>query len=275
VQEIGSELKSMREAKGYSLEDVQQATKIRIRYLEAIEAGDLSAMPGMVYARGFIKSYAEYLGVNGQELLEKHGLAADREPHPADTGLRKSSAPIASKRSTVSTSRLVPQVLALVGVLAVLTLGYVFIVNRGDNGQTQQQVNDQEKAKTQTTAGAATPATPAPAPTPAVKPVEPPKPKTVVQQVEKGQNQATFAVTGGEPLTLVLSAASNCWVQVQADGKTIDSGTIKAGDSRTWKANKSLSVLTGNSKGVTMKLNDQVVEFEPQLRGYTYAFQSK
>lgn len=54
------------------LDDVERRTKIRKKYLEALEDGDWSVLPGEVYARGFVRSYAECVGLDGLELLEKY-----------------------------------------------------------------------------------------------------------------------------------------------------------------------------------------------------------
>ena len=281
MQELGMELKSIRESKGLSLEQVQQETKIRSRYLEAIEAGDLSVLPGMVYARGFIKSYAEYLGVDGQELLERHGLAAENRPtaDAADASLRRSapvSAP-ASKRFSFGGARMLPQVALVVVVLGVVSLVYALVVKSGGEGQETTdkpaQTQSVDKQKQQTAAQDLTQPEPqqqAVVPTP-----EPPKPKTVVQEQQKAQNRTTYAVTSTDPMTLHMSASDSCWVQVIADGKTIETGIVKAGESRSWQANQSVSILTGKSKFITLKVNDQPVQFEPQLRGYTYEFQKQ
>ncbi len=61
LEELGAELKSLRESKGLSLEDVAAATCIRQNFLEDIEKGDFSRFKALVYARGFVRTYAELL----------------------------------------------------------------------------------------------------------------------------------------------------------------------------------------------------------------------
>ncbi|WP_241781708.1 helix-turn-helix domain-containing protein [Paenibacillus sp. DMB5] len=73
MSELGRHLKEARLQKGMSLDDVQEVTKIRKKYLEAIEAGDYKVLPGSFYVRAFIKTYAEAVGVNPDELMEEHG----------------------------------------------------------------------------------------------------------------------------------------------------------------------------------------------------------
>ncbi|KUJ90347.1 MAG: hypothetical protein XD37_1433 [Thermoanaerobacter thermocopriae] len=72
MKELGEFLKSERIKMGLTLEEIQEITKIRIRYLKAIEDGDFSVMPALVYAKGFVKSYAEALGLDGNELVKKY-----------------------------------------------------------------------------------------------------------------------------------------------------------------------------------------------------------
>ncbi len=68
---IGQKLKQVREAKRLTLEKVFEATRIRVPYLQALEADDLSAMPSLVQARGYLRNYAEYLGLNFDQLLDE------------------------------------------------------------------------------------------------------------------------------------------------------------------------------------------------------------
>lgn len=66
---VGSILKDTRIKKGYSLERVEQATKIRVKFLFAIEADSYESLPSVSYAKGFVKNYAEYLGLSSKDVL--------------------------------------------------------------------------------------------------------------------------------------------------------------------------------------------------------------
>ncbi|WHX27229.1 DUF4115 domain-containing protein [Virgibacillus halodenitrificans] len=70
--EVGSRLKEAREAKGLSLDSLQETTKIQKRYLKAIEDGNLHILPGKFYARAFIKEYANAVGIDPAELLQEY-----------------------------------------------------------------------------------------------------------------------------------------------------------------------------------------------------------
>ncbi|OWA33823.1 hypothetical protein B9G55_21040 [Saccharibacillus sp. O16] len=72
MSDLGQQLKDARLQKGLSLEDVQEMTKIRKRYLEAIEQGDFKVLPGSFYVRAFIKTYAEAVDLDAEALLQNH-----------------------------------------------------------------------------------------------------------------------------------------------------------------------------------------------------------
>src|SRR5215208_7609945 len=79
--EIGRFLEQKRKERGLSLEEVEQATKIRKRYLTGLERANYSILPDAVYARGFLKTYANYLGLDGEALSRqlKSGTKVRRE----------------------------------------------------------------------------------------------------------------------------------------------------------------------------------------------------
>lgn len=69
MKTVGEILKSNRLAKGYSLEQVEQTTKIRLKFLQDIENDDYSRLPSLSYAKGFVKNYGEFLGLNTDNVL--------------------------------------------------------------------------------------------------------------------------------------------------------------------------------------------------------------
>ena len=72
LTELGARLKEARLARGYSLEDLQNITKIQKRYLIGIEEGNYAIMPGSFYVRAFIKQYAEAVGLDADEVLTEY-----------------------------------------------------------------------------------------------------------------------------------------------------------------------------------------------------------
>ncbi len=72
MKEIGRRLKARREELGLTMDQVQAETKIRRRYLEALEAGKDEVIPGEVYVKGFLRFYANFLGLDGVGLVKEY-----------------------------------------------------------------------------------------------------------------------------------------------------------------------------------------------------------
>jgi hypothetical protein len=80
---IGQKLESARQAKGVSVSEAGQATKILSKFIEAMEADDFGVLSAPVYAKSFIKMYAKYLGIDDRplvdEYVEQHAPKAQRQ----------------------------------------------------------------------------------------------------------------------------------------------------------------------------------------------------
>jgi hypothetical protein len=70
VTPLGGQLRAERERRGAVLEQVSEVTKIRKTYLEALEAHDWKALPADVFTRGYVRAYAQYLGLDQEHLLK-------------------------------------------------------------------------------------------------------------------------------------------------------------------------------------------------------------
>ncbi|PWU20730.1 MAG: hypothetical protein C5B48_12165 [Candidatus Rokuibacteriota bacterium] len=70
--EIGSSLRAARERQGLDLYEVEQAVKIRAKYLRALEEEDFDVLPAQTYVRGFLQAYADFLGLDGQLYVDEY-----------------------------------------------------------------------------------------------------------------------------------------------------------------------------------------------------------
>ena len=71
MREVGAQLRRRRLERGEDLDDVAKSLRIKASYLVEIEQGDLTALPGRPYALGFLRSYADYLGFDGDDLVDR------------------------------------------------------------------------------------------------------------------------------------------------------------------------------------------------------------
>lgn len=157
--QIGAILEKKRLEKGLSLKEVEQATKIRTRYLEGLEREDPTSLPDPVYARGFLKTYANFLGLDGEQLSRefRDHRAPRRERQPGYERLQKDEfdQPLINpggvddaERSGVSGATILTIVLAvLVLALVIGTLYYVgarSTVDSSDSAPEEEPIVDQE-----------------------------------------------------------------------------------------------------------------------------------
>lgn len=130
---IGAILRQARARREIELAEVEAATRIRLKYLRAIEAEEWDVLPEGVYARGFIRTYASFLGLDGERLAEDYRREVEGgESHsvpdaPAAPGPR--SRPVRGRRQRRGLTGI-----AIVGVLAVAALALVALPLGGDGG---------------------------------------------------------------------------------------------------------------------------------------------
>lgn len=98
VHKLGEVLRAAREAKGVDLVRVERETKIRERYLAALENGDYRDLPGAVYTRGFLRNYGAYLGLDTEYLLDLYRIETDANPS-ARRALPAPPRPIGTRRT--------------------------------------------------------------------------------------------------------------------------------------------------------------------------------
>jgi cytoskeleton protein RodZ len=102
--EIGASLREARETRGYSLDDVRKELRFRERYLTALEEERWELLPGDAYAKGFLRAYAEFLGLNGTLYVDEYN---ERVAGPRDAPIVPESLAPARRRSSSLLTRTV------------------------------------------------------------------------------------------------------------------------------------------------------------------------
>ena len=152
---LGDRLKEARKAKGFTLDDLQEITKIQKRYLAGIENEEFSSMPGAFYVRAFIKQYAEAVGLDADEMLSLYKGSA--ETVEAVEEEQKMAAPNLTRSRPRSTNRLnevMPKIIVALFIIVIL-LVMAFLVKHNAANKTDMpvspedpiQVEDQPKSK--------------------------------------------------------------------------------------------------------------------------------
>lgn len=267
MRELGELLRKAREARGLTISDVQEATKIRSRYLEAIEQGDFEALPGEVYVKGFLRNYAEAVGLCGDEVVARY--KAERARIEAEKAREASP----DKRRNVSQKARIPRhLLVAVGTVAVVAVvvgvtvwrhGHVpaglaevsgpqdaqYVERATDVATGDALVLSEDQALPEAGPEEVTPEAGLQA---ARKTTSQPAPTTSSPSAGPATREGSPVGEGHE---LSVSITERCWVRVVADGKVVFERSMLAGEQATWRARESIRMKVGNASGIDVTYN--------------------
>ncbi|MRH42647.1 DUF4115 domain-containing protein [Aquibacillus halophilus] len=143
--ELGARLKEARETKQLSIEDVQKITKIQTRYLQAIEKGNFSAMPGNFYVRAFIKEYATAVDLDPDLLIEEHKAelpASSDESSIQYTRVQRSRKDTSSTKSPAIFSFLPTAIVIILIVGTIFAFWYFYQKSQADDTNEPRQTEE-------------------------------------------------------------------------------------------------------------------------------------
>lgn len=225
---VGEALRSARMAKQIPLQRVERDTKIRLAHLEALEAGEYRKLPAPVYARAYLRTYATYLGLDPAPLV----AAFNEECDVADPKGVQSEARVRGGGPVISAG----PIIALSVVVLALALGYYFYQQYG------QFVGSLPFGQGLTFNPVAT-ATPQPTQVVVSRPTSTPKPSP------------TATATPIPSVTVAVKIMERCWFQVAVDGTPVYTGTLEAGETRSWTGKSKVAMRAGNPNGVEVSVD--------------------
>jgi transcriptional regulator with XRE-family HTH domain len=140
LTELGNRLKEAREAKGLSLEELQNITKIQKRYLIGIEEGNYSIMPGKFYIRAFIKQYAEAVELNPEEIFDFYKNDVPSVVNTELPGLSRVKSRKSIPEGNSKVLDILPKVLIAIFILGAAALIY-YLLQQNPEDKTNEQVD--------------------------------------------------------------------------------------------------------------------------------------
>jgi cytoskeletal protein RodZ len=259
---FGEKLRRERELRGISLDQIATATKISTRMLKALEDEKFDLLPGGIFNKGFIRSYAKFLGIDEEQAVADYVAATGPEepinnlPQIADVPERPTRR--LDEEGTVSWTTIVVLVL-------LVAVGY--------GGWTYHTHRKAEKESRTATAPVAAISTP---------PIETPPQERKLQKAEittpklpataalestpaksgppSTASPAALKTDAAEPapkpsVDLVIRTSEESWVQAIADGKTVFSETLPASSEKHVTASRRITLTVGNAGGVEVTYN--------------------
>lgn len=290
---LGDTLREAREKQGLTYKDIEKGTSIRALYIEYIEKGEYDELPGDVYTKGFIRSYANFLKLDANALVQ--AFTAERHKGAAPAAQQKPAAPKAAPEKPQAKKPSAPSVQPAAKP--------VEKAEKVEKAETVEQPAERPAAPKQEAAPRKAPVQPKatavkpqpkqqPKKAPASKPTAPRftaqdfnEPKrsngkliAIVAVVLVVLAGAVYALSGSDdsakkPATqqtqqteapapktydgveVTATFTADCWLEVKADGKTVYEGTLKKGDSQTWKGTDKVTVRVGDAGAVSFSVN--------------------
>ena len=291
---LGDTLREAREKQGLTYKDIEKGTSIRALYIEYIEKGEYDELPGDVYTKGFIRSYANFLKLDANALVQ--AFTAERHKGAAPAAQQKPAAPKAAPEKPQAKKPAAPSVQPAAKP--------VEKAEKAAKAEKAEKPAEQPAAPKQEAAPRKAPVQPKAAdvkPQPKQQPKKAPAskpaaPRFTAQDFNEPKRSngkliaivavvlvvlacAVYALSGSDdsakkpaaqqqtqqteapaPKTydgveVTATFTADCWLEVKADGKTVYEGTLKKGDSQTWKGTDKVTVRVGDAGAVSFSVN--------------------
>jgi transcriptional regulator with XRE-family HTH domain len=237
---LGQDLKRQREARGISLEDMASSTKIVGRYLEALENDRFAAMPAGFFIKGIIRTYADFVGLDANEVLGRY-----REAGVFDEPAKAHGHPAVAGAEPERRNRLVAWGLIGGGVLLVIVLAVLWSHRR------PRPAPVSAAPRVTSSVGQSQPAA-----SPASSLPSPPSASPPAEKVEKQAAEPAPVREEWKGLTMDFSFREETWIQVSTDGVPKIIGLFQAGEKARAQAEKEILIaVLGNAGGVIFQLN--------------------
>ncbi len=246
--DFGSFLKHARETRGVSLQQVAETTRISARVLAALERNDASKLPGGIFSRAFVRSYAREVGLDPETAVARF-VAAFPDASGADDGPKPAGGE--DLEAFESRRKMVATLLQLLGFSLLIVV--VVILYSSMRGSPTPPAELRQRSTT------SAPAPPSASPQPVV-----PNPSMAEPQVP-GSAPAGAAPATGSParhaalpaqsISVVIGASEACWIAVTADGVRVADRTLQAGDRVEYQARGRLTLWVGNAGALSITIN--------------------
>ena len=234
METIGEYLKRVREACGYSLDDVAGITKINLRYLEAIEQDEFARIPGEIFCQGFIRSYAKCIGISEEEISRRIRETSKTEPQAVHTENQDNQA-IRNAVNKPGKARIILPV--AVGVILTALLLILFTGGRdSETIRNSKELNELKELNEIKDVG--------------IKdvPAESSEVQTLVEQEKV------------EPVVLKIYARELTWISARIDDKETKEVLLKPGEGVMWNGESKVLITAGNAGGIDLDVNGKTLD---------------
>jgi cytoskeleton protein RodZ len=240
VGSFGDRLQREREMRGITLEEIAEATKIGTRSLRALEQQDFDKLPGGIFNKGFVRAYARYLGLDEEQAVADYLEALGEAQAAGKTTRQEPGANATSPERDIflpevedsEPLRLPLGPLAVVVVVAVLLFsGWRYYTRNGLPNLRHVRAAGQQPS--------------------------PPAAKTAA--APDASRSGTNPAPAKDGFVVRVKAKEDSWISIVADGKTVMSDVLPKESEKSFRAQQSVVLKTGNATGIELFYNDKLV----------------
>ena len=270
MDEIGQKLRNARIKKGYTIDDLQQITKIQKRYLIAIEEGQFDHLPGDFYVRAFIKQYSDAVGISSDDLLEEYkadipNSQPTQESQPEETKTRTIKEESNSFFSNLG--NYIPQI--IVGIVVIVIIG-VIAFGMVHRNQSASSVTIPKDNTTQTTKKSTKKTT-------AKKTTKTKKTATKSSEttVKESDTTGTYTITNApsDGLKVVVEGQDGqAWIQFSEGSNTTWQQALSADEKKETTVpsdTTTFTIQTGNVNNTKVTIDGKAVDLSKSQNGST------
>ena len=277
TESLGFRLKSAREASGVSLRDIAAKTKISVSALEALERNDFSRLPGGIFSRAFVRSYAIAVGLDPETTVQEF---LDEMKQSENEAARVASTPsevTPEDRAFLERQKRAIRLLQIAGVLVVVAAGtgaalaYMKWKKSAPADAPAAAVAPPSSPSPQTSSTGSPPVPQPPPASPASAPGSSPPPSTgaaspppaagtsqsppVTVVPPEAPAPVPVPPAPAEPLTIEFEVTSACFVEIASDGRVSFSKAMEPGERQRIQAQKELRLKVGDAGAFVWSVN--------------------
>jgi cytoskeleton protein RodZ len=266
---FGARLRDARERRGVSLRQIANATKISISALEALERNDISRLPGGIFSRAFVRSYAVEVGLDPettiQEFIAQFPNDSVTAGHPTSDQVEDHEA-VESERRTAGTFLWLAVVsLPIAGAVVYFATSGRPVIGGGEPAPAAAAVSAEQRPSqtpppsselgpaSTATAAAAVPS--AAAPTPAAQGAAPSTAPPAGSPAAAATNATAGSEAAGDRFSVQLAATRPCWVSAVVDGKKKIDRLMQTGERTTIEVHREMVLTAGDAEALKLTFN--------------------
>ena len=248
MEQIIGQLIEARKKANLSLQDIQQKTKIPLRQLEYLEAYQFDKIGASVYVKGFVRRYAQEVGIDPSMLWEQEDNSLDSPPPRT----RRRKQPV---RFNLAPLFRIGTIIALVVIVGILIRTAIITymepppldppeIPPGNEEPAPGDDNGQQE------------------------PIPEPEPEVQLELVESDDNGAVYVVRNAETLDITAEFIGPCWLRISADGQRLEEGTFQPGQEAEWTGAQVFELRVGAPRQATITVNGIVIDLPDINRAF-------